>query len=178
MASRTSPGSAARLGSISPDPASNGVAGVFASSCSTSGSAVVISDDFSAAGLKVGCSCVSSAAAPATCGADIDVPLIDWNSSPGRRFRGRRNGEAPARMFTPGAVTSGLAMSGTPVCGPRDEKAARMPPRGSATALPDVSDAVAPCAARALTLSPSSNEMCTDGTQCVSVTSSWLGAAL
>ena len=36
---------------------------------------------------------------------------MDWNSSPGRK-PGPGNGEAAARTFTPGAVMSGLMISG------------------------------------------------------------------
>ena len=58
---------------------------------------------------------------PATCGLDIDVPAIAWNSSPGRAGD-RRTAMLPARICTPGAVTSGLMMSGATPFGPRDEK--------------------------------------------------------
>src|SRR3954454_8138096 len=123
--SRTRPGSAAFDGSISPEPPSNGVAGVLPSSIST-GLAVIISADLIIAGDHVGCAAVSSAPAPATWGPDIDVPEIDWNCWPvGRPVAGAGFGVFPARMFTPGAVRSGLAMSGTAVCGPREENAAR-----------------------------------------------------
>ena len=149
------------------------------SSFSTSGLALVISDDFSSAGVNSGWSCVSSAAAPATCGEAIEVPLIDWNSSPGLRPElTAGSGAAAARMFTPGAVTSGFGMSGTAVCGPRDENAARMPPRGRPFALPAVSSASAPGAIRAFTCVPSVNDTCTLGTQWVSVTSSCASEAL
>ena len=145
VVSSTRPGSAALFGSISPEPLSKALASVTPSSFSTSGLALVISDDFSSAGVNSGWSCVSSAAAPATCGEAIEVPLIDWNSSPGFSSElTAGSGAAAARMFTPGAVTSGFGMSGTAVCGPRDENAARMPPRGRPVALPAVSSAVVP----------------------------------
>ena len=53
---------------------------------------------------------------------DIEVPLMAWKSSPGEP----RNGFSPlpARITTPGAVTSGLMMSAATGFGPRDEKAA------------------------------------------------------
>ena len=59
---------------------------------------------------------------PATDGDDIEVPEIDWNSWPGEPEVGV--GVFPARMFTPGAVTSGLMMSALSRFGPRDENAA------------------------------------------------------
>ena len=50
-----------------------------------------------------------SAADPAMCGLDIDVPAIDWNSSPcGPDGMPTWRGDAPARIWTPGAVMSGL----------------------------------------------------------------------
>src|ERR671922_606973 len=58
---------------------------------------------------------------PATCGLDIDVPAIAWNSSPGGESASG-NGELPATIWRPGAVTSGLMMSGATAFGPRDEK--------------------------------------------------------
>ncbi len=58
---------------------------------------------------------------PATCGLDIDVPAIAWNSSPGG-LSGSGKGELPATIWIPGAVTSGLMMSGAIESGPRDEK--------------------------------------------------------
>src|SRR5206468_11508299 len=105
---RIGPGSAAGFGAISPDPAANGPAGVVPSSSRTSGLAVVINEDLIAAGLHVGCSWVSSAAAPVTCGAAIDVPLIDWNSWPGRRtVLAVGHGGVVLRMLATRAVQSG-----------------------------------------------------------------------
>ena len=46
-----------------------------------------------------------------------------WNSSPGT-LPGSGKGECPARIFTPGAVTSGLMMSDDRRFGPRDENPA------------------------------------------------------
>ena len=59
---------------------------------------------------------------PATCGLDIDVPWIAWNSWPGAPMNGV--GLLPARICTPGAVTSGLMMSAAAPSGPRDENTA------------------------------------------------------
>ena len=84
--------------------------------------------DLAIAGDHVGFACLISAKMPATCGLDMDVPLIDWNSSPGDPRVAV--GVFPARMFTPGAVTSGLMMSafaGDPT-GPLDEKSAMLLP--------------------------------------------------
>jgi hypothetical protein len=57
-----------------PEPMSNGSASVAPSSLNTAPEAVVISADFTCPGVQPGCSARSSAAAPATCGLDIDVP--------------------------------------------------------------------------------------------------------
>src|SRR5947199_4824071 len=164
--SKTRPGAAAFDGSISPEPMSNGVPGVVPSSSLTLGLAVVMRADLIAAGDHVGCACLTSAPAPATCGEDIDVPEMDWNSSPvGRPVAGAGLGVSPARMFTPGAVTSGLAMSGAGVCGPREENAART--AGVPwTAVPAVAavTCVAPAAIAFLTFSPSALETWIAGT--------------
>jgi hypothetical protein len=86
----------------------------------TFGSAVVIIADRAAAGDQSGCACFSSANRPATCGLDIDVPAIAWNSSPAT-WPGSGNGDAAARIWMPGAVMSGLMMSRADGLGPRDE---------------------------------------------------------
>ncbi len=67
-------------GLMCPAPKSNGSAGVLPSSFTTSWRAVVMIADFAAAGLQSGFACLSRANTPATCGLDIDVPEIDWNS--------------------------------------------------------------------------------------------------
>ena len=59
-------------------------------------------------------SLLPSLADPAT------VPPIAWNSSPWT-LPGSGNGELPARICRPGAVTSGLMMSSATGSGPRDE---------------------------------------------------------
>src|SRR4026209_1107954 len=70
---------------------------------------------------QVGWACLSSAATPATCGADIDVPLYRLKSRPWLASVGA----TAARMSWPGAITSGLSRSPPPaVSGPRDEKLA------------------------------------------------------
>src|ERR1700752_67786 len=81
-----------------------------------------MSADLICAGDHVGCACRRRAPAPAVCGLDIDVPLIAWNSCPGAPRNGV--GVLPARITTPGAVTSGLMRSGAAPLGPRDENAA------------------------------------------------------
>ena len=54
-----------------PPPSCNGL-----TSCVTNtGAPVVISADLTCAGVQPGCRCSSTAAAPATCGADMLVPL-------------------------------------------------------------------------------------------------------
>src|SRR5215207_6849204 len=78
--------------------------------------------DLIIAGVQSGWAWTSKAPIPATCGLDIDVPLIDWNNCPGAPPNGV--GVLPARMLTPAAVMSGLMMSRAPPFGPRDEKSA------------------------------------------------------
>jgi hypothetical protein len=101
---------------------SNASAGVFRSSLTTLVVAVVISADRIRPGLQSGCRALSQAAPPATCGDDIDVPAIAWNRSPGGPPAGDSGvGVCPARICTPGAVTSGLMNR---PAGPREENAA------------------------------------------------------
>ncbi len=60
---------------------------------------------------------------PVEWGEDIDVPAMAWKSSPGGpdgMAAGFGWGVVPARIWMPGAVTSGLMKLPT---GPRDEKA-------------------------------------------------------
>src|SRR5512134_2874093 len=73
------------------------------------------------AGVHSGWACFSKANTPATCGLDMDVPAIAWNNSPGTT-PGSGNGELPARIWRPGAVTSGLMISGAIGLGPRELK--------------------------------------------------------
>ncbi len=115
-----SPGSIASFGTMWPAPKSNGSAGVVPSSLTTLCRPVVISADLIAAGVQSGCASRSSAATPATCGTDIDVPLRYWKFSPRTPFA--TSGVCPARISTPGAVTSGFRISGAVRFGPRDEK--------------------------------------------------------
>src|SRR5687767_12141789 len=128
-----------------PPPMSNGSAAVAESSLATSGEPVVISADLIIAGVQSGCACVSKAPTPATCGLDIDVPWMAWNNSPGAPRNGV--GLLPARICTPGAVTSGLMMSGAARFGPRDENTAMSGAPASGAAEPAVNDAVAPAPA-------------------------------
>src|SRR5215207_8487071 len=93
------------------------------------------------AGVQSGWAPTRSAPIPATCGLDIDVPWIAWNSCPGAPIHGV--GLLPARICTPGAVTSGLMMSGAALLGPRDEKIAMSAAPSSGAAEPAVNDAVA-----------------------------------
>ncbi len=96
---------------------SNGSAGVVPSSLRMVESrAVVISADCICAGVQSGWSALISAAEPAMCGLDIDVPL----SSP---YSGDAVGSVVwtgARTSTPGAEMSGLSTPGTEGFGPRE----------------------------------------------------------
>ncbi|KAJ0815818.1 hypothetical protein HanPI659440_Chr00c29g0737041 [Helianthus annuus] len=80
-----------------------------------------ISADCIAAGLHSGCAILSSTAIPLTCGQAIDVPE--------RRLNSTRRGSScnlvglplpvqPARIFTPGAMISGLSRYGVSGFGP------------------------------------------------------------
>src|SRR5438270_8957121 len=97
----TRPGVAARLGSIRPEPTSSGPARVLPSSSTTLRSADVIRADLMAAGDQAGSSWARRAAAPATSGEAIDVPLMIWNVSPGRAPVAGV-GVSAARILTPG----------------------------------------------------------------------------
>src|SRR5581483_1726385 len=77
------------------------------------GSAVDSSADLICSTVHVGWRCMRTAAAPATCGDAMLVPLHDAQSVFG----------IDERTFTPGAVTSGFISSETGV-GPLDEKSA------------------------------------------------------
>ncbi len=75
--------------------------------------------DFTAIGDHVGCFPKKSAAAPATCGAAIEVPERK------SKLRPRGSGEKAARMATPGPEMSGFSRSPPlPTDGPREEKPA------------------------------------------------------
>ncbi|KAJ8430894.1 hypothetical protein Cgig2_003887 [Carnegiea gigantea] len=83
--------------------------------------------DFMAAGLQSGCAALISAAKPLTCGHDIDVPEIMLKltcrvsiSSP----VGPTLPVQPAKIFTPGAIKSGLSTSGVIGFGPLELNAA------------------------------------------------------
>ncbi|BAS90591.1 Os04g0573200 [Oryza sativa Japonica Group] len=116
-----------------PAPCSNGVdalpvaasfIGRYVLSCTY---AVVISADLICAGLQSGWLALISAATPATCGHDMDVP--DRMLNPTRRLSldkldGLASPLHAAKMFTPGATTSGLRISRVRMFGPRDENAA------------------------------------------------------
>jgi hypothetical protein len=75
-----------------------------------------MSADLTAAGDQVGCTDLMSAAMPETCGHDMDVPESKFQFVE-RLSRGSTVGEDlgghAARMFTPGAVTSGCDDHGT-----------------------------------------------------------------
>ena len=112
-------------------------------------------------GVQSGCRSFSSAAAPATCGLDIDVPAIAWNSSPWGPVSGSaESGVWPARIWTPGAVTSGLLTPSAEPGPPRELKDAMTSPR-SRTGSPAVSVALtlALAARKASSAVPSANWM-------------------
>src|SRR5690349_13775630 len=76
--------------------------------------------DLIAIGDQSGCRFLSRAERPATCGADMEVPLYKLKLRPA--FPG---GATEARISCPGAIISGLSKSPAPaVRGPRDENAA------------------------------------------------------
>ncbi len=52
----------------------------------------------------------------------MDVPCIAAKSSPEISYGSLGVGEYPARIWVPGAVISGLMISGATGLGPRDEK--------------------------------------------------------
>ena len=84
---------------------------------------VVMMADRIAAGLHAGFHALTAAAAPATWGHAMDVPETSLNCEACACPAGIDDvGIHDARMFTPGAATSGLITF--PVCadGPRDEK--------------------------------------------------------
>src|SRR5690348_5020201 len=124
-----------------PEPMSNGVAStplrwmrrLVLSVCP----AVVISADLTSAGVHAGWACRSSAATPATCGLDMDVP-----DSPSNRLPWWPEGDTAATMSTPGAVRSGLIKLPSPtIAGPTLENAATSGARGVAVDTADI-DAV------------------------------------
>ena len=67
-------------------------------------------------------------------------------------------------MSTPGAVTSGLAMSGTAVCGPREENARQHRGRGRRAAVPAVIEAFASLPASAIAALTSRPSACVSAT--------------
>src|SRR5829696_1586358 len=116
-------------------------------------------------GDQSGWSCFRAAPRPATCGLDIDVPLMMSNSRPWLP-----GGATAASTSTPGALTSGFRMSPPPaVSGPSDEKSAI---RGAGlpyeiAAAEKLAVAVAGAASRyALIASPAVAATCTVGTMC------------
>src|SRR5712691_11110298 len=73
---KTSVGLTARSARIDPAPSSNGGAGVTPSALKTACTDDVMSADLSSSGVHDGCADLTSAATPAACGLDIDVPAI------------------------------------------------------------------------------------------------------
>ena len=78
LTSNVTVGLIARFARTEPAPRSNGVAGVTPSSFSTFCTDEVINADLIWPGVQLGCAAFSSAATPAECGLDIDVPAIAW----------------------------------------------------------------------------------------------------
>src|SRR5262249_8916488 len=102
-------GTSARGRSITPPP-------VRATGTPATGSPVCTSADLTCATVQSGCRSLSSAAAPATCGAAMLVPLRSPHGPPS--FDG-----SDEITSTPGAATSGFISSESGV-GPADEKSA------------------------------------------------------
>src|SRR5262245_19044625 len=115
-------------------------------------------------------------AAPASCGDAIEVPEIAWKSSPGgpsvivsaQADDPMPHGESPARICTPGAVTSGL-MKFPP--GPRAAVKAITSPR-PLRARPAGNEAVVPEWPNMNAANADPSARCTAGSQCVSVRAS------
>src|SRR5688572_33051519 len=120
--SYTNPGSVARFGATWPAPCRKILCAALSASMLLTGESRtsapdVISADLIIIGDQSSCRSFNSAAKPATCGADIDVPLYTLNDWP--KLLG---GAVAARMSLPGAMTSGFRMSPPPAAsGPRDE---------------------------------------------------------
>src|SRR3954465_13671973 len=113
---KTKPGSVARSGRTWPAPWRKITNGFVFGPSSTS-PAEVMKADLIIIGDQSGCSSLNSAAMPAMCGLDIDVPLYRSNSRP--LFPG---GATPASTSCPGAMMSGFNRSPAPaINGPRDE---------------------------------------------------------
>src|SRR5450830_2113857 len=131
-----------------------------------------MSADLASAALQSGCAWRIRAYAPATTGLDIDVPAIAWNSSPAALpVPGSGVGEAPARTWTPGAITSGLMMSSDTGSGPREENTATEGADFQVLICPVMSCATgcAEAATYALMARPGVASTCTDGTVWLSV---------
>ena len=119
-----------------------------------------MSADWTADGDQPGCAArMSSAAMPAMCGLDMEVP-----DSPSYRLPWWPGGETPAMMSTPGAVMSGLIRSPPPAtAGPAEENAAIAGARGTTCAASD-RDAVGAAVCRyALSAAPATSSTCTVG---------------
>src|SRR6478735_7659580 len=100
-----------------PAPVANGVVGVTPSTSMRSGLAVVVSADLICAGVHERFSARSSAAAPATCGAAIEVPLTTaamllfagFTAPPKGAGAADAQRVYAARISTPGAARSGFS---------------------------------------------------------------------
>lgn len=118
------PGLRALTGSIKPEPKSNGVAApplgslamVFLLVSSTV--AVVMIADLMPEGDHDGYTLFTRAAIPVTCGHAMEVPDRTLKRIP---FLA---GDHAAKMFSPGAATSGFRISGVSELGPLEENAA------------------------------------------------------
>src|SRR4051794_16642432 len=95
-------GASARGRSTRPPPSRlTDTSGLSAPADGWTGSPVVASADLNCCGVHVGCRCLRTATAPATCGVAMLVPSQLSQSLPGTE----------ERMFSPGAVTSSLNCS-------------------------------------------------------------------
>src|SRR5699024_10762439 len=79
-------------------------------------------------GVRSGLAACIRAAIPATCGADIEVPVREWAIGPAL--------EAAEEMRVPGADTSGLTMPSDP-CAAREERGMRVSATDSSWAKAD-----------------------------------------
>ena len=119
--SKVRPALLTRSRSTLPAPISNGSAGATPSDLVSVWIAVEVNAVFTWIGVHVGCCCITRAAEPVICGADMLVP---WKKSyTGSVAPGVNAGEIAERILTPGAVISGLSILGSAL-GPLELKLA------------------------------------------------------
>ena len=138
-------GDAARGRFTRPPPSSVTGASCVRAVSAHAGTAVETSADFTSCADQPGWSSSRSAAAPATCGADMLVPSKTANGEPPVN-----SGSVEERIWPPGAETSGFSRCPNAV-GPPDEKLVTTPLRPFSTrsiAVPIVTSAALPFFAR------------------------------